>query len=102
MARRDCNSTPPGSSSNSSFVPGGCHPRLLMFIPSGDACSSRGEAARFQSFLRVNAIVEGHDGVLKFLVGLVAFAGNEHQVARLGLADDLRDGAAAVQFDGAG
>src|SRR6185503_21351966 len=60
------------------------------------------ESHCLQCLLRVNPVVERHYGVVKFLVGLVPLAGNEHDVPRFGLADDLLDGPAAVEFDGAG
>src|SRR5881397_1605128 len=56
---------------------------------------------RLQCLLRVDAVVERHHGVVEFLVGFVALARDEHDVSRLGLADDLLDGPAAVEFDGA-
>src|ERR1043166_1122828 len=56
---------------------------------------------RLQRLLRVQPVIEWHDGVLEFLVSLVAFARNEHCISGLRLADDLLDGPAPVQLHAA-
>ena len=56
------------------------------------------EPHRLQRFLRVDAVVERHNGIVEFLVGLVALAGQKHDVPGFGLADDLLNGPAAVRL----
>src|SRR2546430_12093172 len=53
----------------------------------------------FQCLARMNAVIERNNRVLKFLIGLVAFARDQHRVARLRPTNDFINRPFAVQFD---
>src|SRR2546423_14315627 len=71
-----------------------------MYVKERASTSGLGsEAERFQRLARINAIVKRNNGVLKLLVGLVAFARDHHRVVGGGQTQDFVNGPFAVQFD---
>src|SRR5206468_277093 len=67
--------------------------------PSLLGVSGPSEPQSFQRFQRVRAVVEGHDGILEFLVGFVSLAREKNNVAGLSLTQDIPDSPATFQLD---